>query len=208
MKRICGIAAITVLALVGCSAGEPTEPTSSTVESAASSNPVSSAEDTATPTPKPTPESPTPSASQIVESVCDDAAGDGDGAADLDQVTLLSDGDLLFITYKVPEDLPSTGTVLYSVTAWNSDGDTGYQIGTKFQDDVEIANYIFSFDSSSQKNLDNGTVAVTGEVNARYPLNDLDGLGEEFTWSATITVDGTDVDRCSDGEGKTIHTNS
>jgi hypothetical protein len=146
--------------------------------------------------------------SQIVESVCEDAAGDGEGTADLERVTLLSDGDLLFITYEAPKDLPSTGTVLYSVTAWNSDGDTGYQIGTKFQGDVEIANYIFSFDSSSQKNLDNGTVAVDGEVNARYPLQDLQGLGEEFTWSAAITVDGTDVDRCPNGEGKTVHTNS
>ncbi|MEW1981223.1 hypothetical protein AB0333_09885 [Citricoccus sp. NPDC079358] len=146
--------------------------------------------------------------SQIVESVCEDAAGDGDGAADLETVTLLSDEDLLSITYEVPEDLPSTGTVLYSVTARSPDWDTGYQIGTKFQGDVEIANYIFSFGSSSQKNLDNGTIAVAGEINARYPLKDLEGLGEEFTWSAAITVDGTDVDRCPDGDEKTVHTKS
>jgi hypothetical protein len=208
MKRIWGIAAVAALALVGCSAGDSPGPTSSTVGSTASSGPVSPTEDTSAPTPEPTPESTTPSVSQIVESVCEDAAGDGDGAADLERVTLLSDGELLFITYKVPEDLSSTGTVLYSVTAWNSAGDTGYQMGTKFQGDVEIANYIFSFDSSSQKNLDNGTVAVDGEVNARYPLKDLQGLGDEFTWSAAITVDGTDVDRCPDGEGKTVHTNS
>lgn len=106
--------------------------------------------------------------------------------------------------YTLSGDLPVEGTVLYSVTAWSADGNTGYQLGTKFQDGEEIANFVFDKGTSNQKNITNGAIAVDGEVNVRYPLKDLAGLGDEFKWTATVTVEGTDIGDCE----STIHTNT
>lgn len=183
--------AVALLALTGCaSAGSTASPTSSTSAAPAAST-------LATPTPTASAES------KIVESTCKDSTKDGVEGVDLKKARLLSDGSLLFVEYTLADDLPHDGTVLYSVTAWSADGNTGYQLGTKFQDGEEIANFVFDMGTSSQKNITNGAVAVDGEVNVRYPLRDLTGLGDEFKWSATVTVDGSDIDDCE----STIHTN-
>lgn len=192
MKRIWGLTTVALLALTGCaSTGSTAAPTSisSTAPATSSSEPPS-----ATAAAK----------SKIVESICKDSTKDGDGGVDLKKARLLSDGSLLFVEYTLSGDLPVDGTVLYSVTAWSMDGKTGYQLGTKFQGGEEIANFVFDKGTATQKNITNGAVAVDGEVNVRYPLGDLTELGDGFKWTATVTVEGTDVDDCE----STIHTNT
>ncbi|GAA1340461.1 hypothetical protein GCM10009611_10460 [Arthrobacter roseus] len=120
----------------------------------------------------------------------------------------MSDGSLMFVTYMLDGELPTAGTVLYSVTASSKDGNTAYQMGSKFQDGQEVANFVYDMGSATQKNITNGVTAVDGEVASRYALGDLEGLGDDFEWSASVTVDGTDVDRCPDGDGKTQFPNS
>jgi hypothetical protein len=94
------------------------------------------------------------------------------------------------------------------VTAWSPDGKTGYQLGAKFQNGREIANFVYNLTTNKQENITNGAVAADKQVSVRYPLAKLEGLGAKFGWSATVTVDGTDVDRCPDGEAKTPFPNS
>lgn len=192
MNRIWGLTAVALLALTGCaSPGSTAAPTSNSSMTPATGSPETS---TAAAAPK----------SKIVESTCKDSTKDGTDGVDLKKARLLSDGSLLFVEYTLSGDLPVDGTVLYSVTAWSADGNTGYQLGTKFQDGEEIANFVFDKGTSTQKNITNGAVAVDGEVNVRYPVGDLTGLGDGFRWTATVTVEGTDVDGCE----STIHTNT
>ncbi|MDD1478675.1 hypothetical protein [Arthrobacter sp. H16F315] len=144
-----------------------------------------------------------PAKDKTGESICKDGAGDSTSkAVDLDQVRLLSDGSLMFVVFTTGDDVPTTGTVLYSITAWSLDGKTGYQIGSKFQNGREIANFVFNLTTSKQENITNGAVAADKQVSTRYPLSKLAGLGAAFAWSGTVTVDGADVDRCPDGEAK------
>lgn len=109
----------------------------------------------------------------------------------------------MFLTFSAGADLPASGTVLFSATAWSEDGNTGYQMGAKFQNGQEIENFVYDMTTSQQKNITNGAVAADKQVSVRYPLAELEGLGESFTWSGTVNVEGTDVDRCPDGDGKT-----
>lgn len=186
MGRIWGTLAVAALALTNCGTA------ASDAMPAQSSGPPAAAA------------SPTPTAkAKIGESVCKDVAGDSASkTVDLDQVRLLSDGSLMFVTFTTAANVPTTGTVLYSVTAWSSDGKTGYQLGSKFQNGKEIANFVYNLTTNKQENITNGAVAADNTVTTRYPLAKLAGLGDTFGWSGTVTVDGTDVDRCPDGNAK------
>lgn len=179
MKKVWGLLTTASFVLVGCSGA-----------------------DTATSVPADSPSSETTAKGGVGESICDDVIGDSSGIVDLEQVQLVSDGTLMFLTFDAVSDVPTTGTALYSATAWSEDGETGYQIGVKFEDGQEIANFVYNLTDYTQKNLTNAAVTADSRVSVRYPLSELEGLGETFSWSATVTVDGTDVDRCPDGEGK------
>lgn len=184
MRRTWGISAVAVLALTGCG----------------SSTAASPAESVATTAPSP---STFPKAT-VDESICkDDAADSTSTAVDIDQVRLLRDGKLMFMTFNTAGNVPMAGTVLYSVTIWSADGKTAYQLGTKFREGKEIANFVFNIAKSKQENITNGAVAADKQVSTRYPLAQLPGLGDKFGWSATVTVDGSDVDHCSSGDAKT-----
>lgn len=190
MRITWGILAVSVLALTGC----------------ATATGASSSASATTTTPSP---SATPTKALIGESVCKDEGADSTAkTVDIDQVRLLSDGELMFMTFNTVATVPTTGTVLYSVTAWSPDGKTGYQFGAKFQNGKEIANFVFDISKSKQENITNGAVAADKQVSSRYPLAQLAGLGDKFGWSATVTVDGTDADRCPGGETKTQFPNT
>ena len=189
MGKIWGTFAVAALMLTGC--GTPAD--------------VRPGPTQTSPAPSATSATPTPSAkAKIGESTCKDAAGDAKSkTVDLDQVRLLSDGSLMFVVFTTTANVPTTGTVPYSVTAWSADGKTGYQIGSKFQNGREIANFVFNLTTNKQENITNGAVAADKTVSTRYPLAKLAGLGDTFGWSGTVTVDGVDVDRCPDGDAKT-----
>jgi hypothetical protein len=190
MGKIWGILAVAVLALTGC--GTPADAKPGQTQT----SPAPSATTSATPTPS--------AKAKIGESICKDAVGDSKSKAmDIDQVRLLSDGTLMFMTLTTAANVPTTGTVLYSVTAWSADGKTGYQIGSKFQNGREVANFVFNLTTNKQENITNGAVAADKLVSTRYPLAKLAGLGDTFGWSGTVTADGVDVDRCPGGEAKT-----
>lgn len=133
--------------------------------------------------------------------MCKDSTKDGQDGVDLKSARLLSNGSLLFVEYELVGDLPETGTVFFSVMASSADGEKSYQVGTKFQDNVEIENFVFDSATATQKNIANGAVAADGKVAVRYPLGDLERLGGKFRRDANVSVEGTDIDRCPDGDG-------
>lgn len=190
MGKSWGILAVAALALTSCGTASDATPAETQTSPASAST---------TPTAK----------AKIGESICKDAAGDSTSkAVDLDQVRLLNDGSLMFVEFTTIADVPTTGTVLYSVTAWSPDGKTGYQVGSKFQNGREIANFVYNLTTPKQENITNGAVAADKTVSARYPLAKLTDLGDTFGWSGTVTVDGADVDLCPDGDAKTPFPNS
>lgn len=89
------------------------------------------------------------------------------------------------------------------MTAWSPDGEAGYQMGAKFQNGAEVSNFVFDLTTNRQKNFTNEAIGVDKQVSTRYPLSEVAGLGDTFGWSGTVTVNGTDVDRCLDGDAKT-----
>lgn len=110
------------------------------------------------------------------ESTCFDASGDSTSTAvDLEQVRLLSDGSLMFLTFTTTATVPTTGTVLYSVMAWSEDGNTVYQMGAKFENGREVSDFVFDIADATQENITNGAVAADKEVSMRYPLAELEG---------------------------------
>ncbi|GAB4098487.1 hypothetical protein [Sinomonas halotolerans] len=191
MGKIWGILAVAALALTGCGNSVDTKQGQTQTSPAPATAPGTTS---ATATVK----------ANIGESICKDAAGDSKSkTVDLDQVRLLSDGSLMFMTFTTTANVPTTGTVLYSVTAWSPGGEIGYQIGAKFQNGREIANFVYNLTTSKQENITNGAVAADKQVSTRYPLSKLAGLGDTFGWSGTLAVDGTEVDRCPAVDEKT-----
>ncbi len=199
VKKPRSLLACTALLLTACAPGTPSGPSSP----AASPSTSTAASPTAFISTAP----PAAPKGKSGASICQDVAGDST-SVDIDQVKLISDGSLLFMTFMTTADLPRTGTVQYSVTAWSPDGKSGYQMGAKFQNGVEVSNFVFDLSKNHQKNITNGAIAADKQVSTRYPLSEVAGLGDTFGWSGTVTVDGTDVDRCMDGDAKTTFPDS
>lgn len=86
----------------------------------------------------------------------------------------------MFATFNTLASVPTTGTVLYSVTAWSADGSKGYKFGAKFQDGQAIANFVADLGSAQQESITKGALAAEKQVSVRYPLAKLEGLGDKF----------------------------
>lgn len=181
MKKYWGILTVAVLALTGCASTQSGQ--SATTTSPTETSPASKA--------------------GIGESICKDKAGDSTSKlVDLAQARLLSDGTSISATFDTVANVPTTGSVLYSVRAWSADGNKEYQLGAKFQDGKEIATFVTE-GSAQQENVTNEAVAAAKQVILQYPLAKVEGLGDKFEWSAKVTVDGTEVDRCPGGDVRT-----
>jgi hypothetical protein len=135
------------------------------------------------------------------ESICEDRAGDSESkVVDLAKARLFSDGTEMLATFNTVANVPTTGTVLYAVRAWSADGSKEYQLGVEFQDGKETANFVTEAGSGKRENITTGAVAADKQVSVRYPLAKLEGLGDKFEWSAKVTVDDTEADRCPGGD--------
>ncbi len=56
--------------------------------------------------------------------------------------------------------------------------------GVKFEGGQQTANFVYNLTDYSQKNITHAAVAADAQVSVRYPLTELQGLGETFRWSA------------------------
>jgi hypothetical protein len=114
--------------------------------------------------------------------------------------TLEQTADGLVMTFKgLP--VPASGTVLYSVTAYDIAGENGGQLGVKYQDGEQVGYFVFDFGDAEQTNLD-GSPEVSGDTLstsvADADLGPLSGVAVA-SWSAAYSVNGKDVGTCPGG---------
>ncbi|MCV7136481.1 hypothetical protein H7J06_26280 [Mycobacterium hodleri] len=102
------------------------------------------------------------------------------------------------VTMTYTGDVPMTGTVLWSLLATNPDG-ASVQLGYKTLDGQKIGYFYFPFAEGTQQNMDGFADTDTpGEIGMVLPQAGLDALGPVWWWSATVNVDGKDIDFCPD----------
>lgn len=102
------------------------------------------------------------------------------------------------VTMTYTGDVPTTGTVLWSLLATNPDG-ASVQLGYKTLDGQKIGYFYFPFAEGTQHNMDGFADTDTpGEIGMVLPQAGLDVLGPVWWWSATVNVDGKDIDFCPD----------
>jgi hypothetical protein len=83
---------------------------------------------------------------------------------------------------------------LYSIFAGSAGDGLGYQLGVKFLDGQPIAHFVFDHVHARQSNLA-GDVTVEGAtLTATFPAEEVPRLGASFDWSATLNIEGEDVD--------------
>jgi hypothetical protein len=134
------------------------------------------------------------------ESVCKDAKGDTQqvNGADFTDVSIVSDGSLLFVTFDLANevsqtDLPDSN---FQVLVYDAHGEGGYILGVSFFEDGTSNIYAFDNAQVKQKNYDNGYVFDGGKVSIRFPVADLVGLADGLQWYATSSVGADDSDYC------------
>jgi hypothetical protein len=126
---------------------------------------------------------------------CRDPRGDGT-EGDLKRVALTADPSMLTMRFVTGDPMPTKGTVLYSAQLWSTDGNTGYQLGVKFLNGRTIGHFVFDLVEAHQTNLTGDIPSGGTTMAAAFPVDELDGLGETFKWSATLSIGGDDVDTC------------
>lgn len=102
------------------------------------------------------------------------------------------------VTMTYTGEPPATGTVLWSLLATSPAGST-VQLGYKTLDGQKAGYFYFPFAEGAQHNIDGFADTDTpGEIGMILPQAGLDALGPVWWWSATVNVDGQDVDSCPD----------
>lgn len=100
------------------------------------------------------------------------------------------------VTLTYTGTVPATGTVLWSLMATNPQGAT-VQLGYKTLDGQKAAYFYFPYAEGAQQNMDGFADTTTpGEIGLVLPQAGLDALGPVWWWSATVNVDGKDIDSC------------
>lgn len=87
--------------------------------------------------------------------------------------------------------VPTTDTVLWSVLLTGSG--RVRQVGHKILDTRPIAPFVFDHGRARQENLPVDREMSADQLIARFPTSVLDGLGQDWTWRAVLTVAGRDV---------------
>ena len=131
-------------------------------------------------------------------SECTDPARDVPGAqpgSDITKVTLRSDGTTLSVTY----DLSGMPTAPADGASWilkvQVDGGGIYQLGLKLVG-REASRFVFDFGPARQENLTPTYTAEDRRLVVAFPLASFRAVGKSFSWSATTTYAGKDIDDC------------
>jgi hypothetical protein len=122
-------------------------------------------------------------------------------------VELTETGDELLARYTLTALLPtSTGTSLLALAVSSDDGETARQLGAKWVDGQVL---VFVFDvGAGQTEVEVAPKVEENMVTVSFPSDAISDLGDSWQWRATTNVDGADVDRCPDGGGDLLGTQS
>ncbi len=83
------------------------------------------------------------------------------------------------------------------MTVRAADRRTSRQLGYKIVDDAVSAHFVFDLGSATQENLDGVNVHVEPQrLVDELPPSAVADLGDDWTWRATLNMNGEDVDSC------------
>lgn len=120
---------------------------------------------------------------------CEDPAGDSTGALDMTSVTVSKADDKIVFTYVHSGSVPTTGSLLFSVLAGTK------QYGYKQVDGQESAHFIFDFSASQQVTVEDDAEVGPTETSVTFAADAVD-VATLAGGTATINIEGTDVDEC------------
>ena len=142
--------------------------------------------------------SPSPSGSDAdgpPTSTCQGTPGDGIGA-ELTTAEVKQLGFNLQITFETAAPVETRDVVLYTVDAWDLDGEVGYQLGVEIDRRGQATEYLLSHPDEVRTDVDKEVEATGTTVIATYPMELLGNIGTPFKWSATLKIGADPADSC------------
>ncbi len=129
-------------------------------------------------------------------STCEGTPDDGKGA-ELSAVEVKRLGDNLQITYELEAPLPDREQATYVVDAWDLDGELGHQLAVEVDRRGRLTPSVLTYPEQTTEEVQDHEAESAGtSLVATYPLDMLRSLGDEFEWSATVSIGADTADSC------------
>ncbi len=186
MRRRLAALVVLPLALAACGGG-------SASSSGAAASPASKGEAGSPATEPVSSTFPTEDSAATIATVppsCEDPTGDSKGPLDLTLLTIAKTPDEVLFIYEYEGSVPMSGSVLFV----SSDGLKQY--GYKLVDGQESAHFVFDFSTAQQENVDLAAEVEATEARVSFAVRAVD-IAKLAGGTATISVEGTDVDECT-----------
>jgi hypothetical protein len=134
--------------------------------------------------------------------VCEDAAGDSVGDPDVDFFSLDRPGVPLFHYALVNGEMPTSGVVVFRIEATSADGTRSRELVQRTVDDTVVEQYVRDPRTGARVDVPRdrnpfGDPGDHGVGGADFPAGAVGGLGDRWTWEASISVNGSVVDACA-----------
>jgi hypothetical protein len=136
---------------------------------------------------------------------CDDPVGDSVGQPDVDFFS--RDVSVLFHYGLVAGEMPSSGVVEFRIDARSADRKIWREFVQRIVDGTVVEQYMQDPDTGARLDVEPdahpfGDPGDHGVGGAFFPGAAI-GLGEDWAWGASISVNGTVVDSCDPAHGRT-----
>jgi len=133
---------------------------------------------------------------------CEDAAGDSVGEPDVDFFSLDRPSAPLFHYALVHGEMPSSGIVVFRIEAHSADGTRSREFVQRTVDGTVVEQYVRDPSTGARRDVPRdanpfGDPGDHGVGGAWFPPGSAGGLGDRWTWEASISVNGTMVDACT-----------
>jgi hypothetical protein len=138
---------------------------------------------------------------------CDDADDDNPGGLEVDFFSLDTPSEPLFHFGLVAGNMPTTGLIELRMEATSADGERARELVQQSRDGRVIEQYVRDPNTGARIDVpheqpafetDAGTPARGG---AHFPSGSLSGLGDGWTWTASMSVNDVVVDSCDRAHG-------
>jgi hypothetical protein len=139
---------------------------------------------------------------RVAVGVCEDGAGDSVGEPDVDFFSLDAPSAPLFHYALVNGEMPSSGIVVFRIEATSADGTRSRELVQRTEYGTVVEQYVRDPSTGARRDVprdanpfgDPGDHRVGG---AYFPAGSVGGLGDRWTWEASIGLNGTVVDACA-----------